>query len=60
MTMQQLTGGAWDERITIFRADEAEAGESVDAFAIVTQNYVVFYRYALDTSSRSCNDCGHA
>jgi glyoxylase-like metal-dependent hydrolase (beta-lactamase superfamily II) len=42
MTMQQLTSDAWDERITIFRADEDEAGERVDAFAIVTQNYVVF------------------
>ncbi|SRR5579883_988985 len=40
--MQQITNGGWDQRITIFRADEAEAGEQVDAFAIVTHKYVVF------------------
>jgi glyoxylase-like metal-dependent hydrolase (beta-lactamase superfamily II) len=42
MTMQLLTSNAWDKRITIFRADEDEAGEIVDAFALVTQDYVVF------------------
>jgi glyoxylase-like metal-dependent hydrolase (beta-lactamase superfamily II) len=40
--MKQITNGGWDQRITIFRADEAEAGEQVDAFAIVTQRYLVF------------------
>lgn len=39
--MQHLNSGVWDECITIFLADEDEAGESVDAFAIVTRDYVV-------------------
>ncbi len=40
--MKQITNGGWNQRITIFRAEEAEAGEQVDAFAIVTQRYLVF------------------